>query len=150
MRGEELILRFFAFHVQGLSSYKTPQKHWLNDAAKLGKKYDEKRINELEAVWKGTIMKSLIMFDPSECFRRLPLQKPKVVINRALMDLTLTSLARVPDELVAGARPEFRQRYMAVLEDSEFADLITRAIDHKKRTLRRFEIWDEKVMQGLF
>ena len=42
MRDEELVLRFIAFHVHGVDSYRTPQKHWLNDAAKAGmncKKY---------------------------------------------------------------------------------------------------------------
>ena len=37
MRDEELILRFFAFHLFGIDSYKTPQKHWLNEVADKGR-----------------------------------------------------------------------------------------------------------------
>lgn len=67
----------------------------------------------------------------------------------ALMDLTMSSLVQVPDSRVSDIADAFYQRYVDVLEDDEFDDLITRAIDHKSRTLRRFEIWREKVAQGL-
>lgn len=36
LRDEELILRFYAFEMLGLKTYRTPLKHWLNDAAKKG------------------------------------------------------------------------------------------------------------------
>jgi hypothetical protein len=38
MRGEEIILRYFAFQQLGLESYRTPLKNWLNDAAEWGQK----------------------------------------------------------------------------------------------------------------
>ena len=38
MRDEELALRFFAFRVHGLKSYRTPLKHWINAAVKYGRK----------------------------------------------------------------------------------------------------------------
>lgn len=44
MRDEELALRFFAFQLHGVESYRTPQKHWLNDAAKQGRSYPEGKI----------------------------------------------------------------------------------------------------------
>jgi len=78
MRDEELILRYFAFQIHGIESYKTPQKHWLNDAAKDGKKYSQERIAELGAIWKRAIDTSLVWFAPNECFRRLPLDKTKL------------------------------------------------------------------------
>lgn len=149
MRDEELILRFFAFEVQGLESYRTPQKHWLNDAAKAGQRYSANRISSLESLWKSTIDKSLTVFEPTECFRRLPLKGRSSVVNRALMDLTMNSLAQVPESQIQNIASTFYQRYVDVLQDNEFDDLITRAIDHKSRTQRRFEIWKARVTQGL-
>ena len=52
MRDEELVLRFFAFWMNGVEAYRTPQKHWLNDTAKAGKKLSEGKIDELDSVWK--------------------------------------------------------------------------------------------------
>jgi hypothetical protein len=143
MRDEELSLRFFAFWIHGVDSYRTPQKHWLNDAAKNGKKYSEARINELKAVWNHAIDTSLEWFDPPECFRRLPVERPRAV-NRALFDLVMVSAASIHPENASALRNQVRTRYEALLrENEEFNDLISRAVDHTKRTKRRFVIWND-------
>ena len=149
MRDEELILRFFAFHLFGIDSYKTPQKHWLNEVADKGRGFAPDRIKELACTWKGTIEKCLIIFPPEECFRRLPMTKRQVV-NRALMDLTMASLVHIPKEDVKRESEEFYKRYVGLLQNKKFEDLITRAIDHKSRTRKRFDLWSDKVTSGLF
>lgn len=149
MRDEELILRYFAFYNFGLDGYSTPQKRWLNDMASTGRDYSEREINELTSLWEKTIRNCLTIFEPHECFRRLPLTK-RQVINRALMDLTMYSLSNVPKSVVEGNAELFYRRYIELVNDGEFADLITRSIDHKSRTRRRFELWSERVMDGLF
>jgi hypothetical protein len=149
MRDEELILRFFAFHLLGINSYKTPQKHWLNEVADKGRRLSPKRIEELACTWKDTIEKCLMIFPSEECFRRLPMKKRQVV-NRALMDLTMASLIKVPKEDVKRESKEFYKRYVSLLQDEEFEDLITRAIDHKSRTLRRFDLWSQTITSDLF
>ena len=149
MRDEELILRFFAFHTLGLNKYRTPQKRWLNDAADAGRNFESWRIDELSLTWKQTLENCLLVFRPEECFRRTPLAKRQVV-NRALMDLTMFSLTGIPSDDVERASPAFRSRYEALLKDREFDDLITRSIDHRSRTVRRFQLWDENVTSGLF
>ena len=75
--------------LHGVESYRTPQKHWLNDAAKAGRAYSEDKIEELSAMWEKTIDVSLIWFAPKECFRRIPVG-PHRAINRALFDLEIT------------------------------------------------------------
>jgi hypothetical protein len=149
MKGEELILRFFAFHLNGVDSYKTPQKHWLNDAAEAGRKFSQEKIDALENTWMGALEKSLIVFKPNECFRRLPLERSKSVINLALMDLTMTSLAKMSKKQVEIISKNYYERYIEILKNEEFSDLITRAVDHKTRTLRRFKLWNEKIINNL-
>ena len=149
MRDQELILRFFAFQIHGAKNYKTPQKNWLNAAATLGRGYPPDSIKQLEQVWKQTVDKCLLVFSPEECFRRLPL-KGRRVINRALMDLTMYYFARVDTEVVERERESFYDRYVYLLMNAEFDDLITRSIDHKSRTNRRFELWSEKITSDLF
>ena len=149
MRDEELILRFFAFQIFELDSYRTPQKRWLNDVANEGRDYSTEQIDELALVWSRTIRNCLLIFEPMECFRRLPLSG-RQVINRALMDLTMYSLAGVRKSNVENKAEQFYGRYVELLKDDEFADLITRSIDHKSRTIRRFEMWSERITHGLF
>ncbi len=149
MRDEEMILRFFAFHILGQESYETPQKNWLNEAADYGRGYSGEQIEALASVWKSTIDKCLLIFEPAECFRRIPITKRQVV-NRALMDLTMVSLASIPQADVERESSTFYDRYGALLKDEEFDDLITRSIDHKSRMRRRFELWSTHITKGLF
>jgi hypothetical protein len=148
MRDEELALRFFAFLIHGLDSYRTPQKHWLNDAAHAGKKYSGTRVDELHHAWRDAIDASLKWFEPNECFRRLPLQG-KGVVNRALFDLVMLTAARIGSRRAGKMRNKFRKKYRTLLaKNAEFNDLISRAVDHTKRTKRRFQIWN-RVMGAL-
>lgn len=148
MRDEELVLRFFAFHLHGLESYRTPQKHWLNAAAKAGKTYPPEKISELWDTWRGAIDVSLIWFEPNECFRRIPVEKARP-INRALFDLTMYSAARVNAKNAKSSRRRVRAAYRKILENVEFDDLISRAVDHTSRTARRFELWAGAIGEAL-
>ena len=149
MRDEEMILRFFALHLHGIESYETPQKIWLNNAAELGRNYSENKIEELASLWMDTIDKCLLIFKSSECFRRIPITKRQVV-NRALMDLTMVSLASISSEDVKSKSGAFYVRYEDLVKDEVFQDLITRSIDHKSRMQKRFELWSDKITKGLF
>ena len=144
MRDEELVLRFFAFHIHGLKSYKTPQKYWLNDAARAGKNYSDEKIAKLSTTWQAAIETCLEWFDPSECFRRQPVGRSKA-INRALFDLIMSSAARVSPPHARKVRKVFRRQYSGLLKNEEFNDLISRAVDHTKRTKRRFVLWNSTV-----
>lgn len=141
MRDEELILRFYSFYLNGLESYRTPQKHWLNEAAKAGVYFSDDAIENLRRVWISTLDKVLEIFDEKECFRRERVVKAQAV-NRALFDLVMVSCAKAVDANVDIDSNEFRRRYYNLLEDPEFGDLIGRAVDHTRRTRRRFELWD--------
>lgn len=145
MRDEELVLRFLAFNIHGVNSYRTPQKHWLNDAAKDGRTYTKKRISELDQIWKTGIDASLEWFAPRECFRR----EGAGAINRALFDLVMHSAVSVGKSKAKQLRLGFRKAFSTMLENEEFVDLISRAVDHKKRTLRRFEMWEAVVGKAL-
>ena len=149
MRGEELILRFFAFQVLGLNSYSTPHKHWLNKVADRGRIFDTDEIDRLASLWRETIRKCLVIFQSKECFRRIPLRQRNVV-NRALMDLIMHSLAGVPRRKIEQHAETFYERTEQLLKDDEFDDLIRRSVDHKSRTLRRFELWSNHVTSDLF
>ena len=148
MRDEELALRFFAFSIHGVESYRTPQKYWLNDAAAAGKTYPRAKICELRQTWDRAIDVSLIWFTPQECFRRILGNKARA-INRALFDLTMISATTVSPERAAVIRAQVRRRYNELLREGEFEDLISRAVDHTKRTKRRFEMWQQRIGQVL-
>lgn len=138
---EEIILRFFAFQLLGRSSYKTPLKVWLNDAARIGRRLDAEKIEQLRKKWLQVIEICLVWFEPSECFRR-PGSKP---INRALYDLVMSTAVQIDFELAREKKNEFLHLYREILKDDNFVDLISRSVDHKKRMEQRFSKWNEMI-----
>ncbi len=144
LRDEEMILRFFAYRNLGINSYRTPQKSWLNDAAKVGKSLSIKQVDDFKEAWMHSISVCRMLFNPNECFRK-PGSKS---INKALFDLTMASASTMNLEAIPHVKADFRQRYTSLIENEEFLDLISRSIDHRKRTFRRFELWANQ-MTGL-
>ena len=140
---EEMILRFFSFQIQNIEDYRTPLKTWFNDAARLGRRLPDRRINELREKWQNAISASLTWFAPEACFRR-PGGK---AINRALFDLTMFTASQVNAVKAREKSVGFDAKYTELLGTSEFQDLISRSVDHKKRTERRFELWLEQMRQ---
>lgn len=134
---EEMILRFFAFRMLGLAEYRTPLKHWLNDAARAGRRLGPEAIGDLRSTWTNAIEVALTWFSPKECFRRVGSK----AINRALFDLILTTAVDFDPRSAERVKPQFLQAFHRLSVDEEFEDLISRSVDHKKRTLRRFELW---------
>jgi len=144
MRDEELVLRFFSFYLNGIDSYRTLQKHWLNDTAKDGMKFGEYIISELRETWEKCVNISLIWFSPNECFRRETAGRARA-INRALFDLVMLYASTIDERHAIHIKDSFRNKYSQLLIDEEFVDLISRAVDHTKRAKRRFEIWENFV-----
>lgn len=139
MKGEETILRHFAFKRLGLATYRTPLKNWLNDAAEQGRKLPKQEIDKFEEQWEHMLTVANVWFDPTECFRR-PKSKP---INKALFDLVSLAASSTTIERAVEVRDRFRENYYVLLKNDEFEDLISRSVDHKKRTERRFTLWQQ-------
>ncbi len=141
LRDEELILRFFAFEIMGLNSYRTPLKHWLNEAAKAGRSFNANKISQLGENWNSALAIVATWFPPNIAFRR-PDSK---AVNRALFDLVMSTAKKVDLEFAQRSSDIFFSLYRDILSDEEFLDLISRSVDHTKRTKRRFELWSERL-----
>lgn len=141
LRDEEIILRFFAFQKLGLATYRTPLKHWLNDAAKVGRRLSSNDILSLRSDWKQALSRSIDLFTDGMTFRR----PGSRAINRALFDLSMSTAAKMNGPVSEAGKALFRTKLTTLLAQDEFSDLIGRSVDHVKRTKRRFEIWDATV-----
>lgn len=138
---EEIILRFFAYQILTLATYKTPLKHWLNDAARTGRRFNAERVNSLREMWSHCLDVSLAFFEPRECFRR----PGSTSINRALFDLIMDLASKITVETARKKKAQFRTAFDALCADDDFQDYISRSVDHKSRTERRFEIWNKRM-----
>lgn len=141
---EEIVLRYFSFQLQGIDKYRTPLKHWLNDTARMGRRFSEVEIDDLRRKWENALEVSLTWFEEKECFRR----PGGRAINRALFDLIMDTATKTDVATGSKLRKEFHENFNEMLSDDEFLDLISRSVDHKKRTERRFKIWNT-AMEGI-
>lgn len=156
LRDEELILRYFAFHHLGLGTYRTPQKHWLNEMAKIGSKLDANAVEQLSNVWKGAVDRCLMVFEPNTCFRRSSVEPggKKKAANKALMDIILYSFTRRTDAEVKDKKVQIRRMLKTILKSDDqvhfeesFNELISRAVDHTSRVKKRFKLWNEAFVK---
>jgi Protein of unknown function DUF262 len=140
---EEMILRYFSFQIQPRQDYRTPLKNWLNDTAKSGRRLNQQSIADLKLKWQNSTQVALTWFSPSACFRR-PGGK---AINRALFDLVMYTASQTSITVAQIKKDEFNAKFAEILNNDEFQDLISRSVDHKKRTERRFEMWLSTMAQ---
>lgn len=138
---EEILLRYFSFQLQGIEKYRTPLKNWLNDTARMGRRYNDAEISDLRDKWENALEVALIWFNERECFRRPGGRS----INRALFDLVMHTATHTSAGTASSLRDRFLEAFNKMLSNEEFTDLISRSVDHKKRTERRFEMWDEAM-----
>lgn len=144
MRDEELILRYFAFRLKGLGSYRTPQKFWLNSAADEFDVIPAAQLESLRNEWIQALSNSVqIMGD--NCFRREGPPGKTQPINKALVDLNMLTLRSLNGDAIPNLADDYLDVQAALLADPAFDDLISRAVDHKKRTENRFAMWNQAM-----
>lgn len=144
MKDEELILRYFAFRLRGLATYRTPQKFWLNDAAHLFKDMTDHQVLALTTEWRVGVANSIAIFG-NQAFRRAGDGTRSQPINKALVDLNMLTLSKISAARAGEIAEEYRRAELELLGNAEFDDLISRAVDHVSRTKRRFQLWNERM-----
>lgn len=140
---EEIILRYFSFQMQGLAKYRTPLKNWLNETARLGRHLKDDEIASLRNNWLNALEVASVWFDPKDCFRR-PGGK---AINRALFDLIMQTATETDLATASAIKDQFLAQFVELLNDDVFQDLISRSVDHKTRTEKRFSQWKAAMGQ---
>jgi len=140
---EEIILRYFSFRIQGVEKYRTPLKNWLNDTARSGRRLSDAEIAALRNDWLKALDIALTWFDHKNCFRR-PGGK---AINRALFDLIMHTATETNIATAIAIKDRFLDKFAELLNDDDFQDLISRSVDHKTRTDKRFGQWKGAMRQ---
>lgn len=146
MKDEELILRYFAFKLKGIGTYRTPQKFWLNDAANHYKKIADTELQSLKNDWKRGVRNSVAIFG-NQAFRRAGDGTRSQPINKALVDLNMLTLSKISLERAKEVSERYQELELELLNDQEFDDLIARSVDHVSRTKRRFQLWNDKFAE---
>lgn len=150
LKHHELILRFFAID-KNLSNYKPPLKILLTKYMQEVRKSSPQEITILKEKFMSALNRSLEVFGPN-AFRKYSIdtgsyQSP---VSRALFDLQMISLGDIPYAIVAENKDAIETAFKELSTDTQFAESLARATDHRSRFYYRQRKWiDALVRLGL-
>jgi hypothetical protein len=138
MVDEELILRFFALR-EGLASYRTPLKRFLNEYAALGRSIDGAKLHALEALFESTVECVGEIFGVG-AFRAIDAEGNALdpSVNRALFEAQMLACSWIVGPTSPAQVKMVRKSVAALFNDEKFLDSIQRATGDRARTLKRF------------
>ena len=112
--------------------------------AVLGTSVGDAECASLAATWRNGANNSKEIFG-DQAFRRAGDGVRSQPINKGLVDLNMLTLSQITLANAQIIAAEYRQAELDLLNDEEFDDLISRAVDHVSRTKRRFEMWNQRM-----
>lgn len=138
MKGEEMILRYFA--LQGdWQNYKKPMTTYLNTYAENQRGLDEQTIETLSTTFKRNFEKCLELYGEFT-FKTFDSSRKRLKSNTALFDAQMLSMTNVNpsmDELVLLDKNMIINKLTELLENEDFYKSITKATTDKKVVHKR-------------
>lgn len=153
MDDRELVLRFAAFYLLGLESYKQPDMDGFLIAAM--KKINETDDNDLAVMQFNFIsaMENAYMIFGRDAFRkRFDKDASRLPINKAVFEALSVNLARLTHEqlVIVGQRAEvLREGFMALCHDRSFESAISQGTGDIRKVNRRFSAIRELIARIL-
>lgn len=140
MRDAELILRFLAFHFGG-DTFRGGFTRHLDNYLEGGRRLSATALDMHRAAFEDTISKAYNIFG-DDAFRRVDEEgKPENQINSAVFDALMLTLARIDPSTISLHTDDFRAAYLAVCNDADFLDAISRATRDTSRLNTRLAKW---------
>lgn len=140
MRDAELILRFLAFHFGGAEFRGGFTRH-LDNYLQAGRQLSKEILDVHRSAFEDTIKKAHRIFG-DQAFRRVDENgEPENQINSAVYDALMLTLAHIDQRTIEDRAKEIRSAYLAVCNDADFLDAISRATRDTSRLNTRLSRW---------
>lgn len=140
MKGEELIIRFFALHYN-LSNYKKPLAHFLNEFCERNQETPEATLNNFKELFVSTITNIKELYG-EYAFKIIDEKlKPINKFNAALFDAEMLSLSslKVPINLNKTDTTKFIKGLSGLFKDDEFLKTISLSTSDKNNITKRIK-----------
>jgi uncharacterized protein with ParB-like and HNH nuclease domain len=144
MKGEEMILRYFALQ-SDWQNYEKPMTTYLNTYAETNRFFNQQTIEELSRTFKNNFEKCLELYGDFT-FKTFDESKKRLKSNTALFDAQMLSMTIVNpsmDELSALNKNNVIQRLTELLGNEEFYNSLTKATTDKKVVHKRINDYTE-------
>lgn len=150
MKGDELVLRFFAL-LEKSNEYEKPMSVFLNKYAEDNRSMPEARVNELTNSFSDNLNKCHFLYGDL-AFKTFDENRKRAKANTALFEaqmLSMNSVNPTLEEIDAVDKDDVIVKLEALLGDSDFYDTITKATTDKNVVSKRITNYTE-FLQTIF
>lgn len=140
MRDRELINRFCAFQLLGVSQYRGDMDDFLARALKKISDAPQCEIESLSVQFRAAMKNNYLVFGKHAFRKHLSPHNSRSVINASLWDVMSTGLSRYSDSLVEANKSELQESFYSLLNSSEFNEAISLGTNQVSRVNSRFKL----------
>jgi uncharacterized protein with ParB-like and HNH nuclease domain len=150
MKGDELILRFFALS-EGWRNYSKPMVSFLNSYAERNRKVSDNKIDELEHSFSSTFNKCYLLLD-NLIYKTFDNNFKNIKFNAALFDAQMVSIFELnPNSIQIEKidKRKFRDELSKLLSDDTFSKYISSGTTDKTSVLERIRLFKVLIQKYL-
>lgn len=140
--GDELVLRFFAFH-EAAQSYEGNLSKFLDNYMRKASKYDCSKLKNLKETFEKSLKACQIIFDEDEIFSDISSARRRQGV--VYFDLLMNTLGRVDHETLKAKREEIREAFIELASSPKFKALLAGGVQRKTSINRRNKMWKESL-----
>lgn len=140
--GEELALRFFAFH-ENAAAYEGNLSKFLDEYMQQASKFESAKIAELRATFEKSLEACQIIFDEDEIFSDISSERRRQGI--VYFDLLMNTLGRLDHATLRAKRTEIRQAFIDLVTTPDFRSLLAGGVQRTSSINRRNQMWNDKL-----
>jgi len=146
MAYEELVLRYFAFLINGPGTYKSSLPRFLDTTMSWLGDRDESSLLRLEEQFITSLETAHDIFGQNSFRKTLAAPERKKVVNKPLFEVVsvaLTSLTSSERNMLLATRASFLEEFKILLKDEQFENAISRSTANKENVDTRFRMFGD-------
>jgi hypothetical protein len=140
MRDRELINRFCAFQILGVSEYRGDMDDFLARALREMSESSEDFLESLSSQFRAGMRNNYLVFGRHAFRKHLSPSDNRSVINASLWDVMSTGLSRYPESLVEANKQEVKDSFYELLSNDKFNEAISLGTNQVSRVRNRFKL----------
>lgn len=140
MRDRELINRFCAFQMLGVTQYRGDMDDYLARALKKMSDITEVEIEALSAQFRASMRNNFLVFGKHAFRKHLSPHDNRSVINASLWDVMSTGLSRYSEPLIEARKNELQRSFYELLQGYAFNEAISLGTNQVSRVNSRFDL----------
>lgn len=149
MRDRELINRFCAFQLLGVSQYRGDMDDFLARALDKMNHISDEEMEALRREFRASMRNNYMVYEKHSFRKHFSPNNSRSVINASLWDVMSTGLSLYSDTLVEANKKKLQKALYILLDTSSFAEAISLGTNQVSRVQARFKLFNQMLRETL-